>query len=576
MDNAFVVAPCGQDFNTSCNVLCRKGYYINGSSDGWTQTCQLNNELGVEWSDPPVCIGQSVCQFVHLLFNHHCFVFQPEFEACEDNPCKNNGNCTATDDGQELCTCGQLFKGSTCQIGLIQTPAFPILTRGLPSTSLKFVTNPTNGNLHLYPHVLDNNVLTFEPSDGITVVQLSGGAFFSVVLLQTGLFSIGYTLSGSATDTTVYETPENSLAVVTDNFPPAPFRYFTRGGLPYGQLGVGCCQYAYALPGYLCSSSLHLASSCAWSSLLEGPTATVETSGVVFLKTSNLDLPLSIAGIEVNSTAGTLKASVPIRSMGQTGKCSQCSECDNCQMGNSSTCHAFDHGISFDEYDISDMLTQHSLLKTFLNKTSGLLPLWLSTSISTLSITTFSSYDFLASINQPISAVELQGCGELTFENTGLIYVLRTRSPLAITISGQAAQLLPAIVSPLCFAIDICSGSQLTLEVVLQDKLTPPISDLNYFSTLSGLGWSFKTFSVAFTGLGVTTSISDTVFWNGETNIVAKLPSYDFKILTEFKGNLTGGNLMASHSFRGSLLHKSITISDEVSSKILDKLAQTV
>ena len=58
VNNAFVVTPCGQDFNTSCNVLCVDGYYINGSTDGWRQTCQLNEELGVEWSDPPVCIGQ--------------------------------------------------------------------------------------------------------------------------------------------------------------------------------------------------------------------------------------------------------------------------------------------------------------------------------------------------------------------------------------------------------------------------------------------------------------------------------------------------------------------------------------
>ena len=56
-NHAFVVTPCGQDFNTACNVLCDDGYRIN-STDGWRQTCQLNEELDVEWSDPPVCIGQ--------------------------------------------------------------------------------------------------------------------------------------------------------------------------------------------------------------------------------------------------------------------------------------------------------------------------------------------------------------------------------------------------------------------------------------------------------------------------------------------------------------------------------------
>ena len=64
-NHAFVVAPCGQDFNTSCNVLCETGFFISGSTT-WRQVCQLNDDLGVEWSDPPVCIGQFAC-FVILL-----------------------------------------------------------------------------------------------------------------------------------------------------------------------------------------------------------------------------------------------------------------------------------------------------------------------------------------------------------------------------------------------------------------------------------------------------------------------------------------------------------------------------
>ena len=55
------------------------------------------------------------------------------------------------------------------------------------------------------------------------------------------------------------------------------------------------------------------------------------------------------------------------------------------------------------------------------------------------------------------------------------------------------------------------------------------------------------------------------MFWNGEAFIVAKLPSYDFKLQVSLKGGLTGGNLMASHTFMGSLLHRAITKEDEVS-----------
>ena len=57
VDNAIVVAPCDQDFNTTCTSLCNSGYYLNGSDSEWRQTCELIGELSVEWSDPPVCIG---------------------------------------------------------------------------------------------------------------------------------------------------------------------------------------------------------------------------------------------------------------------------------------------------------------------------------------------------------------------------------------------------------------------------------------------------------------------------------------------------------------------------------------
>ena len=444
----------------------------------------------------------------------------------------------------------------------------------MPSSGLKIVASSARGDLQFYPLVLSNpthQVLMFQPSGDIPVVHSSGGGYFSVSPLQTGLFLIRYIISGSATETTIYETPEDSLAVVTRDPPPSthtPYSYFTRGGLSRGQLGVGCCQYAYTLPGFLCSSSLHLASSCSWSGVQQSPA--VQTNGVVFLKASDLDLPLSIAGLEVNSAGSKFEVSVPIQAMGQTGQCSQCSQCNNCRFGNRSVCYAFNRNTPFDEYDIANMVTQHSILTTFLTKTNGLLPSWLSASINAQNIAAFSSYDFIASINQPSFSKGLQGCGELTFENTGLLYVLRTRTPLEVSISGQMTRFLPALVSPLCFAIDVCSGSQPTLEVVLGDKFTPPLSDLNYFSALSVLGWNFKVFSVSFTGLGVTTSVSDKTFWNGGADIVAKLPSYDFKLLTEFAGNLTGGNLTVTHSFRGSLLHKSVTRSDEVSSQEMD------
>ena len=50
----------GRHFNTIMQCALRAGFFINGSTT-WRQVCQLNDDLGVEWSDPPVCIGQFAC-----------------------------------------------------------------------------------------------------------------------------------------------------------------------------------------------------------------------------------------------------------------------------------------------------------------------------------------------------------------------------------------------------------------------------------------------------------------------------------------------------------------------------------
>ena len=177
--------------------------------------------------------------------------------------------------------------------------------------------------------------------------------------------------------------------------------------------------------------------------------------------------------------------------------------------------------------------------------------------------TTYSQYDYHASILQAIDAKSHPGCNQLTLEKSGLLYVLKTRISLSLDIAGQIKYLNPAELSPLCFAVDVCSGSESTLEVVLKDKFS--LSSINYFSTLSGLDWSFDPYTVSFTDLGVTTAISDPMFWNGEAFIAAKLPSYDFKLQVALNGNLTGGNLVASHSFLGSMLHRAVTKENEVS-----------
>ena len=56
-ENGLILLPCYDEYNESCSLTCEEGYYINGS-EFWTQSCVLNEQNGVEWTEPPVCIGE--------------------------------------------------------------------------------------------------------------------------------------------------------------------------------------------------------------------------------------------------------------------------------------------------------------------------------------------------------------------------------------------------------------------------------------------------------------------------------------------------------------------------------------
>ena len=490
---------------------------------------------------------------------------------CDKNPCLNGGTCMATDAETELCVCPALFHGSECQTSFINIPPLPVLFVGVTSAQVELLATATEGFLNVLPLVLPstfNSPIKFGPRESFIVKKSSSRTTFTITAKEQGLFKIIYEPLGTATESTFYEIFEDSLVTVVDNNRPSsrqPYAYFTTRNLDRGFLGVGCCHYAYPISGALCSSSFQLISSCAWSDE-HGTTgiATTSTAGVVFLKASNLNLPLSIAGVQAQSR-DTFELTVPIPQEGRTPKCSQCTQCANCDTGNATVCYGIDRNVPFDQYDISDMLGEQSLFRTFLANSHDLLPSWLSATIDTAT-TSYSQYDYRASIMQYNEAVTHPGCNHISLGNTGLLYVLKTRSSLSLNIAGQNLRLLPSNIAPLCFVVDVCSGNLPKIEVVLQDRLSPMLNTLKYFRSLSRLGWTFDPKSIIFSDLGVTGAISDPIFWNGENYIITKLPSYDFKMKVLVKGNLTGGNLVAFHSFESStVFHKSITKDNEVS-----------
>ena len=64
--NAFVTRPCDTEFMSTCNVICDQGYEITtGGGVMWMQSCVLNNNGSVQWTEAKSCTG--IILYVHIV-----------------------------------------------------------------------------------------------------------------------------------------------------------------------------------------------------------------------------------------------------------------------------------------------------------------------------------------------------------------------------------------------------------------------------------------------------------------------------------------------------------------------------
>ena len=62
-DNALVVSPCDNEFQSVCTIVCNNGYHVSNSSysNQFTISCVLNDlNTTVEWTEASTCIGELI------------------------------------------------------------------------------------------------------------------------------------------------------------------------------------------------------------------------------------------------------------------------------------------------------------------------------------------------------------------------------------------------------------------------------------------------------------------------------------------------------------------------------------
>ena len=170
-------------------------------------------------------------------------------------------------------------------------------------------------------------IITISGGESIQVspsmVQLNATtttASFTVIGRTVGFYSIQYRLSGE--DASNFATPEDA-AVFVQIAPSRPFRnrYFQELMLSVGSLEDSCCEpndAFFQCRGSNASNRVVLRSACSWASGGAGVNSQA-SAGVVFAVNQDLKLPISVAGIEVDS--GSFRSTLPQIALGSCTPC---------------------------------------------------------------------------------------------------------------------------------------------------------------------------------------------------------------------------------------------------------------
>jgi hypothetical protein len=375
-------------------------------------------------------------------------------------------------------------------------------------------------------------------------VFTSFGGEYTIIARQPGIYYLNYTVSVPPTQ---FLTPEDTIIMIYGQRSSASDKYFRTLGLSNGQLSLGCCANKLHLKPHHCVSTITLHSSCRWVSNQNGH---VTSDGVIFLTVNSLTLPLSIIGIQYNTTKSTLvfKPNQP------TNSCLPCSDEKSCV-----------HYNNFGMDSVHSFLNYDSLLLTFLTSVESFLPSWLSVEIySTTSV--YSRYNYMASLASPNT---LSGCNLLPylFSKCSLHYLIKTTSQLLFTVNSHPFIVLPTDDNPHCFIIDLCHERFPKLYASLPISLKRPSDTIEHLQKLlnDNAEVNFKYIALEENHLLQKPLMNLDQYWNGEHYFFPDLPNYfEYKLALNFTKTFFGGNLNVLMKFDGDVYFQSTIEANEV------------
>ena len=517
------------------------------------------------------------------VWSYVCIVcYHSEVLPCDPDPCLHGGQCSESEEGLPLCNCtGTLYKGDTCETGLVLVPRIPILVQGTQSENFTIQAAPTN-TLNIGCNI--NFQLQISPSTKLVVKAMETSTNFSLTPKITGLFPIIYSLFGQAVEETNFETPEMSVVLVKSTAASSQSTFFSSLGLAKGQVGVGCCKYNYTfpIPSASCANLITLSSSCNW----DNNWGDLVTSGTVFISSEGIDLPVSLVGLGLGGGQGSFSTYLPSVFGGGTRECSQCSQCQPTTTSSeclssiadstATGCQAWSQGVSFDEEDMESMLTANAMSVTFLKKIQTLLPSWLTVVGNSAAVSNgYYLFDYKSFIGSSTDATKLLGCEKLPPSTSGLAYSFRTMSEMYVDIGQNAMIYNPSSTdsSPLCFSLNLCLGESSYLFVSIPEGLQELILSQSEFTSLSNIGWEFTFYYIQFHKYGIAVSPFSNPFLIADAyNSDVQSVSYDFLLRGRASGGFVGGNTTLNLEFVGEMYYKASVSGNEVCTRVTFQL----
>ena len=427
-------------------------------------------------------------------------------------------------------------------------PSFPILEADNQPYLLSIGANPELG---LGVQLLGTQGLLFTPPT-VWIYPTDKSAPFTVQVVSGGIHTVIFNLVGpSAND---FEIPD---PVVILAFEGAESSDFTDLDSNIDQLAPGCCSpggQVYQCPGSL--AMLSFPSVCYW--VTKDPDTHV-TGGIVFVSSSDISLPLSIAGLELNlPEEGGVGTSLPTKNQ-------LCSECfigsENCYY----------HQFNVD--DIAYLLKERALGRTFLNHSSILMPEWLTVSLQPLSSLTteaFASYDYINSLVVGNQVSFVSGCGNIqVLSEEGLYIILRYRGNVTVTFDNITYLYSPSEDDlALCIAIDVCQGSTAPVHISIPTGSQDTIREFPQFQEFVNEGWQFEFYEalVSTNGITMETYSNPWLYWNGrDSDFNVTLPNFDLRMESSVTATFfTTDSMWITFSFSGDLYHQAYPTNQEV------------